>query len=689
MAEKKVIEIEIKDNSKSLKAQYKEAVLEVQKLADAFGETSVEVANAAKKAAELKDKIEDVNDAIQAQKGEGKFIALGKSVSAVASGFSAVEGAMGLVGVESEELQKTMLRVQSAMALAQGLEGLEDAGRAFKQLGTVAVNAFKGIRGAIAATGIGLLLIAVGTLVAYWDDIKAAVNGVSKEQAKLNELTHKNFETSKEELSTLDSQDNVLKLQGKSERQILNLKIKKIDTTLEQGKIELQNVIKTSKAEEQAAIKNYKLTKQIVDLALDSALLLPKLMLLPIDLAIKGANKVSEALGFGKLIAFDMGKTMDDLQTQFAGFIAGSIFNVDEVKEEGEKTRKALEKELEGLENQQAGFKLTLRDLDKPVNKKEEPEKTEAIDLTKDPKYIAEQQRLAELNKLELESIKAIEDAKKANQERVLSEQEIAIQKENEAYKIKFDNAVKFGQDTEELEIEHLNNINDINLTAQEKAYENEKIAEEKSKELKEKSIADAKALFEKNLKFFTDATVEVLGIISDMAQMQQDKIASMNKAIMDNDKLTEKEKKSMIQANEARARKSFENAKKANIAATFIATFMSARQAYASQFLPIPDPTSPVRGAVAAGLSVAQGLMAVAKIKATQFNGGGGGGGSSSGGGGGDGGVVAPNLNVVGDTGINQLATLQQQPVKAYVVSNDVTSAQQFDMKVQQTAQI
>jgi hypothetical protein len=45
--------------------------------------------------------------------------------------------------------------------------------------------------------------------------------------------------------------------------------------------------------------------------------------------------------------------------------------------------------------------------------------------------------------------------------------------------------------------------------------------------------------------------------------------------------------------------------------------------------------------------------------------------------------------LNVVGDTGINQLATLQQQPVKAYVVSNDITSAQQFDMKVQQTSQL
>jgi len=140
MAEKRTIELEIQDNSKSLKAQYKEAVLEVQKLAEKFGETSVQVAQAAKRAAELKDKIEDVNDAIQAQKGEGTFIALGKSISSVASGFSAVEGAMGLVGAQSEDVQKAMLRVQSAMALAQGLEGLEDAGRAFSQLGAVIKN---------------------------------------------------------------------------------------------------------------------------------------------------------------------------------------------------------------------------------------------------------------------------------------------------------------------------------------------------------------------------------------------------------------------------------------------------------------------------------------------------------------------------------------------------------------------
>jgi hypothetical protein len=730
MAEKKVIEIEIKDNSKSLKAQYKEAVLEVQKLADAFGATSVEVQNASKKAAELKDQIEDVNDAIQAQKGEGAFIALGKSVSAVANGFSAVQGAMGLVGVESEEVQQAMLRVQSAMALAQGLEGLEDAGRAFKQLGAVvksttiftsaynfvmgisnketlanvaiteadsvaktglsastvglttvtggATTAMKLFRFALIATGIGAIIVLVGLLIANFDKVTKVVTMLSGYVIKaydyfdnlgtgikvligiffpfigvvygaIKALEYFNVIDTKNERNMQARHEANMKRVDKSlAKQEQQRKARKKAYDEETGSIDRQIKLLEAQGKSTVALEQLQLKRSLTnqrELIKEARLNLQIL-------------RATNMLGVND-------EMIEETLTAIAEMKQGILNTENEIKVARINNAKETKKEIDKIE------------------------KTDSIDLTKDPKYIAEQQRLAELNKLELESIKAIEDAKKANQERVLSEQEIAIQKENEAYKIKFDNAVKFGQDTEELEIEHLNNINDINLTAQEKAYENEKIAAEKSKELKEKSIADAKELFERNLKFFTDATVEVLGIISDMAQMQQDKIASMNKAIMDNDKLTEKEKKSMIQANEARARKSFENAKKANIAATLIATYMSARQAYASQFLPIPDPTSPVRGAVAAGLSVAQGLMAVAKIKATQFNGGGGGGGSSSGGGGGDGGVVAPNLNVVGDTGINQLATLQQQPVKAYVVSNDVTSAQQFDMKVQQTAQI
>lgn len=45
--------------------------------------------------------------------------------SGVMSGFSAIQGAMVLCGAETENFEKTMLKLQSAMAIVQGLQGLE------------------------------------------------------------------------------------------------------------------------------------------------------------------------------------------------------------------------------------------------------------------------------------------------------------------------------------------------------------------------------------------------------------------------------------------------------------------------------------------------------------------------------------------------------------------------------------
>jgi hypothetical protein len=41
---------------------------------------------------------------------------------------------------------------------------------------------------------------------------------------------------------------------------------------------------------------------------------------------------------------------------------------------------------------------------------------------------------------------------------------------------------------------------------------------------------------------------------------------------------------------------------------------------------------------------------------------------------------MQAPKFNIVGNSGINQLAQLQQTPMQAYVVSGEVTSAQALD---------
>lgn len=416
MAIEKVIDITINadqaiDATKSLRSQLREAQAEVAALSDKFGATSKEAVEAAKRAAELKDRIGDAKALTDAFNPDAKFKALTSSLSGVASGFAAVQGAMGLFGSESEAVEKTLLKVQSAMALSQGLQALGESMDSFKQLKAVAVNAMNAIKTAIGSTGIGLLVIALGTIYTYWDDIKEAVSGVSEEQRKLNALTHQNFETSKEELKTLNNQDNILKLQGKSEAEILKLKIKKLDTSIKLGEIELQNVINTSAAEEKAAIENYKRTQQLLDLVVNFSYFLPKLVLTPIDFAIKGANKVSEILGIGKAISFDIMGTINEMQDKATSFISKQLFDPEQVKKDGEKTRKELQSTLNDLRNQRAGLEIQITNIENDEADKRKIKKDDEAE--KDRKRFEDElekrkERLARIQELEQQNFDAL-----------------------------------------------------------------------------------------------------------------------------------------------------------------------------------------------------------------------------------------------------------------------------------------
>lgn len=171
MAETKTVNLNVETNLGSLKSQLKQAQRDVELLSEKFGATSIEATNAAKKAAELKDAIGDAKALTDAFNPDAKFNALSSSIGGVVSGFSAYQGALGLVGVESKAVEEQLLKVQSAMALSQGLQGLGEARDSFKQLGAVVKNVFTGIKGAIGATGIGLLVIAVGALVSNWQEL--------------------------------------------------------------------------------------------------------------------------------------------------------------------------------------------------------------------------------------------------------------------------------------------------------------------------------------------------------------------------------------------------------------------------------------------------------------------------------------------------------------------------------------
>jgi len=98
------------------------------------------------------------------------------------------------------------------------------------------------------------------------------------------------------------------------------------------------------------------------------------------------------------------------------------------------------------------------------------------------------------------------------------------------------------------------------------------------------------------------------------------------------------------------------------------------------------------LKGALTIGSTIASSIKAIQAIKGDSKSVGGGG--SSPSGGGGGGGAPstpAPQFNVVGNSGVNQIAqTLgAQQPVQAYVVASNVTTQQSLDRNIIQNASL
>ena len=132
-------------------------------------------------------------------------------------------------------------------------------------------------------------------------------------------------------------------------------------------------------------------------------------------------------------------------------------------------------------------------------------------------------------------------------------------------------------------------------------------------------------------------------------------------------------------------------------IASTLIQTYQSAQSSYAS-LAPIPV-VGPALGVAAAGAAVYAGMKQIQNIKKTKVPGGGGGGGGSAGGGGSVGAAsisappIPPSFNVVGSSETSVLgdavAGQTNEPVKAYVVSNDVTTAQSLENNIVEGATI
>jgi hypothetical protein len=166
-----------KPDFKSMKSEIKELTIQAQQAVMQFGEFSPEARKAEAALASARDRMEDFNDRVKAVNPD-KFAQLQTVVSGVARGFQAAQGAMALFGNQSKDLEKTMVKLQGAMALADGLEGL---GKVQQQFTAIAgnikggvINAFKAL-GNISTLAFGVIGIALTLIITNFDTLKKAV----------------------------------------------------------------------------------------------------------------------------------------------------------------------------------------------------------------------------------------------------------------------------------------------------------------------------------------------------------------------------------------------------------------------------------------------------------------------------------------------------------------------------------
>ena len=168
----------------------------------------------------FKDAMGDAQDSIEPLKA--KFESVQKVASGVASGFAAFQGVVALMGVENEKLEKTFVQLQAAMAIAQGIGGLGDlvegvsqAKVAFSKAITSVktfITSLKGIKLAIAATGIGALVVAVGMLVEHFWSMADAEDKVAENEKKIEDAASNAQKKIKEMKDELEQTSTASKL---------------------------------------------------------------------------------------------------------------------------------------------------------------------------------------------------------------------------------------------------------------------------------------------------------------------------------------------------------------------------------------------------------------------------------------------------------------------------------------------
>ncbi len=660
----------VNQSNKSLKAQMKEATIELIQAQQKFGDYSKEALSAAKNLAELKDKIAEAGETAALFDPGKKFQAVAGAVSAMASGFAVAQGAMGLFGAESEEVEKTLLKVQSAMALSQGLSTIADSAKDFQRLKAIVVDALKSIATAkavdtvateanVVATGASATATVADTTVKGGATIATTALAVATNilNASLAVLTAPIFLVIAAIAGLVagigyltgafgdfdGSAAAAEKANAELSREIDNL-AKSTEKSNKEMERSNNHLLAMAKASGASTAEMRKLAEQLINNEVAEKRL-NAVKAQSIFLEARRVASLEDATDAQKATAQ---KAYELFKEQNA------IYNnsLDERKQLALDHRVQIRQEETDAENKLA------EDRKKANEKRLEAQKEANKKRLEEEKRAAEERRkeeLAQFRRVEEDyanAQKIIAESRKANEDSLLTESEIKVNAENEAYAQKIAKLQEFNLSTVEVEKEHkrkLAEINDEYFNA-----EAEKAIERNTKDIEEaKAVAEAK----KTIQDANIANVErgislLSGFAGKNKKLQAAGIVAENSVAI---------AKSIISSNAA-------------IPAINLkyAAIPGGQALAASEIL---------ANKISTGISIATSVAATAKALSA-LGGGGSASGGQVGGGGGAQGATPPTV-AFNNTAENQIGQsiartqAEQPPLQVTVLESDITTAQ------------
>jgi len=515
----------------------------------------------------------------------------------------------------------------------------------FLKVGKAAKVSGKAMKAAMISTGVGALVVLLGSVIEYWDEIVGLVDGVSSEQKDLLETTKKTLDVQEQQLKSTGQMENTLKLQGKSEKEIRDLKKQQTDEIITSTELLLEQQKSQKKAQVEAAERNQKITQGII-----AFLTAPLTILLG---TIDGITNSLASLGI-----IDEATTLTE---DYLNFTSSLLFDPESVAEAGDETINETEKKLIELKNKRDGF---------------------ALQDKEDAKKTAQENAQDEIN-AEKEKNAAIESIRKALIDTEAEERAEKLRKIKEDYDKQITLAEEYYGKESEI-------VKELRAAQKSALDEQQGVFDEQDAAKGQADLDYWSSESEKRLKKFQEEKDEEARIEKEAAEYKErefrDTYNNLQNVLSVGGKKMQKVSKALAIADVARTSfksisETISETGKANAAATAASPLTGGMP-----FVAI----NTAKAALSIGSTLASAKKSISAITADSKNPSGQRPAPSGGGGGGS---IPPAFNIVGASGTNQLADAiggqTQEPVKAYVVASDVSTAQEMDRNIIEGASI